>query len=102
MTELNSSGTSTSRRPDKEIQARRPDLILVNRRDNHCFIIDIAVPNDSGIREKEKEQVDKYQDLRREIAKHLSIKTSVIAIVVDALGTVTNNLGKHLKSRLVS
>ena len=42
---------------DKEIQMRRPDLIVVNRRDSHCFIIDIAVPNDSGILEKEKEKI---------------------------------------------
>ena len=82
---------------DKEIQALRPDLIVVNRRDNQCFI-DIAVPNDSGILEKEKEKIEKYQDLRREIAKLWSIKTSVIPIVVGTLGTVTNNLGKHLNT----
>ena len=29
---------------DKGIQAQRLDLVLVNRRDNQCFIIDIAVP----------------------------------------------------------
>ena len=54
---------------DKEIQARRPDLIVVNRRDNQCFIIDITVRNDSGIFEKEKEKIEKYQDLRRKIAE---------------------------------
>ena len=52
---------------DKEIQARRPDLVVVNRRDNQCLIIDIAVPNDSGIFGKEKEKIEKYQDQRREI-----------------------------------
>ena len=84
---------------DKEIQARRPDLVVVNRKDNQCFIIDIAVPNDSGIFEKEKEKIEKYQDLRRQIAKLWSIKTSVVPIVVGTLGTVTNNrLGKHLKT----
>ena len=69
---------------DEEIQTRRPDLVVVNRRDNHCFIIDIAVPNDSGIFEKEKEKIEKYQDLRREIAKLLeqSIKSSVVPVVV--------------------
>ena len=83
---------------DKEIQARRPDLILVNRRDKQCFIIDIAVPNNSGILEKEKEKIKKYEDVRREIGKLWSIKTSVIPVVVGALGTVTNNLGKHLNA----
>ena len=45
------------------------------------------MPNDSGIFEKE-EKIEKYQDLRREIAKLWSIKTSVVPIVV----------GKHLKT----
>ena len=53
------------------------------------------MPNDSGIFEKEKEKTEKYQDLRREM---WSIKTSVVPIVLGALGTVTNNLGKHLKT----
>ena len=56
------------------------------------------MPNDSGIFEKEKEKIEKYQDLRREIAKLWSIKMSVVPIVVGALGTVTNNLGKHQKT----
>ena len=49
-----------------EIQEQRSYLVVVNRRDNQCFIIDIAVPNESGIFEKEKEKTEKYQDLRRE------------------------------------
>ena len=53
------------------------------------------MPNDSGIFEKEKEKTEKYQDLRREM---WSIKTSVVPIVLGALGTVTNNLGKYLKT----
>ena len=56
------------------------------------------MPNDSGILEKDKEKIEKHQDLRREIAKLRSIKTSVVPIAVGALGTVTNDLGKHLKT----
>ena len=56
------------------------------------------MPNDSGIFEKEKEKIEKYQDLRRKMAKLWSIKMSVVPIVVGALGTVTNNLGKHQKT----
>ena len=41
------------------------------------------MPNDSGIFEKE-EKIEKYQDLRREIAKLWSIKTSVVPIGVTA------------------
>ena len=57
---------------DREIQARRPDTVLVNRKENECIVIDIAVPDDASIVEKEdpkeKEESQMYQDIRREIA----------------------------------
>ena len=55
---------------DREIQARRPDIILVNRKENEYIVIDIAVPGDASIADidKEKEKIQKYQDIRREIA----------------------------------
>ena len=36
------------------IQARRPDVVVVDRDKKTCNIIDIAVPGDAGIVEKEK------------------------------------------------
>ena len=84
------------------VQARRPDLVVIDRKKGQCFIIDIAVPGDSRVGEKEREKVDKYQDLRREVAKLWNIKTTVVPVVVGALGVVTNNLTKHLKTIRVS
>ena len=78
------------------IQARRPDVVAVDREKKTCNIIDIAVPVDTGIVEKEKEKVEKYQDLRREVARLWNVKAKVVPIVVGALGAVTPNLSKHL------
>ena len=78
------------------IQARRPDVVVVDRDKKTCNIIDIAVPVDAGIVEKEKEKVEKYQDLRREVARLWNIRANVVPIVVGALGAVTPNLSKHL------
>ncbi|XP_048590562.1 uncharacterized protein LOC125573819 [Nematostella vectensis] len=83
---------------DREIQARRPDIVIVNRKEGECIVIDIAVPGDANVGEKEKEKVLKYQDIRREIARLWDIKTCVVPIVVGALGTVSKNLTKHLSS----
>ena len=47
-------------RTDHEIGARRPDLVII---DKSCQIIDVAIPKDNGVREKEDEKVEKYQDL---------------------------------------
>ena len=78
------------------IQARRPDVVVVDRDKKTCNIIDIAVPVDAGIVEKEKEKVEKYQDLRREVARLWNVKAKVVPIVVGALGVITPNLSKHL------
>jgi len=42
------------------IMARRPDLILVDKKGKSCFIVDIAVPGDCRVREKELEKIEKY------------------------------------------
>ena len=56
------------------------------------------MPGDSRVGEKEREKIEKYQDLRREVAKLWNIKTTVLPIVVGALGVVTKNLTRRLKT----
>ena len=78
------------------IQARRPDVVVVDRNKKTCNIINIGVPGDAGIVEKEKENVEKYQDLRREVAWLWNVKAKVVPTVIGALGAVTPNFSKHL------
>ena len=54
---------------DHAIEARRPDMIVEDRRNRQCKIIDFAVPYDNRVDNKEAEKIDKYQDLAREIKK---------------------------------
>ena len=54
---------------DNVMETRRPDLILVNKKVKSCVIIDVAVPDDCRIREKEIEKVEKYQNLKRELKR---------------------------------
>ena len=56
-------------RTDNEIQARRPDLVVIDKEAMTCKIIDVAIPEDTGVQAKEDEKVQKYQDLAREIRK---------------------------------
>ena len=39
---------------DHLISARRPDLIVINKKKRTCKIVDFAVPADHGIKESEK------------------------------------------------
>lgn len=83
-------------RTDRVISARRPDLVVVDKTTNETTIIDVAIPNDTHIVEKEREKVGKYQDLRLEIQRLWNTKARVVPVVIGALGAVSNNLDGHL------
>ena len=68
---------------DHVIEARTPDIVVVNKQERKCAIGDTAVPGDKRIGEKENEKVEKYQELNREIARIWNMRTvRVIPIVI--------------------
>ena len=82
---------------DHVIEARRPDLVVVDKKEKSCKIIDFAVPGDSRIEEKEKDKIEKYQDLERELQKTWNIKLKIIPLVVGSLGAIPKQFGNRLK-----
>ena len=58
-----------------------------------CKIVDCVVPGDSWIEEKEKENIEKYLDLSRELQKIWSI----IPLVVGCLGPIPKEFGNRLR-----
>ena len=61
------------------------------------IIVDIAVPGDSNILQKETEKCEKYQYLAREIQRIWKSRTKVMPVVVGALGSVSKKLAGHLE-----
>ena len=54
------------------------------------MIIDIVVPADVRVGEKEKEKLEKYKDLKRETGRFWKLKmVEVLLVVIGALGSVT-------------
>ena len=51
---------------DREIHHRRPDIVIEKKKAKETIIVDIAVPRDSNVLQKETEKYEKYQDLSRE------------------------------------
>ena len=82
---------------DHLILARRPDLIIINKKKRTCKIVDFAVPADHRIKLKECEKKDMYLDLARELKKLRNMQVTIISIVIGAFGTVTKGLLKGLK-----
>ena len=81
---------------DHVIEAWRPDLVLVDKKERSCKVIDFSVPGDSRI-EKEKDKIEKYQGLGRELQKIWNVKLKIIPLVVGSLGAIPEQFGNRLK-----
>ena len=49
------------------IAERRPDIAIFTKMEKTAIIIDVAIPGDTRIIDKEKEKIEKYQNLKRMI-----------------------------------
>ena len=48
---------------DKEIEHCRPDIFIRCNKSRKCYIVDVACSFDTRVQDKEREKVEKYQDL---------------------------------------
>ena len=77
------------------IEARIPDIVVViiDKKERKGIIIDIAVPVDVRVGIKEREKVEKYQDLKGENGRLWKLKTvEVVTIVIETLESVIKGL----------
>ena len=82
---------------DDLIEARRPDLIVIDKKEQKGIIIDIAVPADVRVEEKEKEKVEKYQDLKREIRRLWKLRNvEIVPVVIGALESVSGEFDRWM------
>ena len=79
---------------DHLISARRPNLIIINKKTGTCKIVEFAVPSDQRIKLKECEKKDKYVDLAMELKKLWNLP---VTIIIGAFGTVAKGLLKGLE-----
>ena len=78
---------------DREVKARKPNIVVVNKNKKSCAIIDIAIPGDIRVSEKEREKIERYQELKGEIKRMWNIRgIKVIPVIVGALGSASKKL----------
>ena len=71
--------------------------MVIDKKERVCLIVDIAVPADRRVEEKEQEKIEKYQDLKREIGRMWEIrKVQVVPVVIGALGSVSKGFDKWI------
>ena len=54
---------------DHHLEHNRPNIVVLEKEERTCSVIDVACPFDTRVLEKEQEKMEKYQDLKREIGK---------------------------------
>ena len=59
---------------DREVTANRPDIIIKNKKDKTCTLIDVAILADRNVVQKEVEKKLKYKSLGIEIERMWNLK----------------------------
>ena len=52
---------------DQLIEARKPDIVLIDKRAKEVKIIDIAIPGDKRVKNEEIEKLEKDQMLKEKV-----------------------------------
>jgi hypothetical protein len=52
---------------DREVAANRPDIIIKNKKEKMCILVNGAIPEDRNVMQKEMEKKLKYKSLCIEI-----------------------------------
>jgi hypothetical protein len=80
---------------DREVTANRPDIIIKNKKEQTCTPIDVAIPTDRNVMQKEAEKKLKYKSLGIEIQRMWNQKCTIIPVIIGATGIVTKRVRKN-------
>jgi len=83
---------------DREVTANRPDIIIKNQKEKTCTLIDVAIPADRNVVQKEAEKNLKYKSFCIEIKRIWNLKCTIVPVIIGATGVVTRSLKKNLEA----
>ena len=83
---------------DREVAANRPDKLIKNKKEKTCTPIDVAIPADRNVVQKEAEKNLKYKSLCIEIQRMWNLKCTIVPVIIGATGIVTRSLKKNLET----
>jgi hypothetical protein len=83
---------------DREVLENTPNIIIKNMKDKICLLIDVAIPSDRNVIQKESKKKLKYQNLSIEIQRMWNMKSFVIPVIIGTTGIVIKGLKKYLET----
>jgi hypothetical protein len=61
-------------------------------------LIDVAIPGDRNVIQKEAEKIVKYKNLTTEIQRMWNVETGVIPVIIGATGTISKSFRKYVST----
>ena len=82
---------------DTKVEHNKPDIVVLDKIERKYLIIDVARPFDTRVKGKEKEEIENYQELKREFKWIWKLRrVTVVPVIIGALGTVSKDIEKWL------
>jgi hypothetical protein len=82
---------------NNKVTANRPDIIIKNNKEKTCRLIDVSIPADRNVVQKEAEKNLKYKSFCIEI-RVWNLKCMIIPVIIGATGVVTRSIRKNLEA----
>jgi hypothetical protein len=60
------------------------------------MLIDVTIPGDRNVIQKEAENILQYKELTIEIQRMWNVKTRVIPVIIGATGTISKSIRKYV------
>jgi hypothetical protein len=76
---------------DREVTANRTHILIKNKKEKTCTLIDVAIPADRNVMQKEREKKLKYKSLGIEIQRMWNLKCTILPVIIGATGIVTKS-----------
>ena len=84
---------------ETRIDHNKPDIMIKNKKEKTCQIIDVVCPFDTRVKQKEEEKLDHYNELKYQILKMWKDevkKVAIIPYVIGALGVVSKRFKSYI------
>jgi hypothetical protein len=83
---------------DRTIPNNKPDIVIRDNEKGSCMLIDIPIPGDRNVIQKEAEKILKYKDITIEIQRVWNVKTRVIPVMIGATGAISKSFRKYVST----
>jgi hypothetical protein len=76
----------------------KPDIVIRDNGKGTCMLIDVAVPGDRNVIQKEGEKILKYKNLTLEIQRMWNVKSRVVPVIIGETETISKSLRKYVST----